>query len=88
MALVHLRITSVPVTAEIRADVLVNGHPVEGKRLTNIEIDGLSDHIDFSLAEQTLAASEVYRWVTEECGFDTDGEPTNLELLLEEYVTP
>lgn len=85
MALIHLKITPIEATAEIKAEILVNGASVDSKRLTNAEIDGLSDHIDFS-HEQSLDAREVYRWMLEECWFDTNGEQTNLELLLEEYV--
>lgn len=87
MALVHLRITYQPDMDCVKADLLVNGSREDGKNLTNTEMDGLSDHIDFTVPEQTLDARDVYRWVTEECWFDTNGEPTNLELLLEEYLS-
>lgn len=88
MALVHLNISYDAPTDYVKADIYINGQYVEGKNLTNVEMDGLSDHIDFTKGTQSLSAAEVYRWVTEECWFDTEGEPTNLELLLEEYVSP
>jgi hypothetical protein len=70
----------------MNADLFVNGNKEASKNLTNAEMDGLADHIDFSLTDQTLDAREVYRWVTEECWFDTNGEQTNLELMLEEHL--
>lgn len=89
MALVHLEISYKADTDEMKADIIVNGQRTDSKRLTNAEMDGLSDHIDFSAiteAPHVFPAQDVYRWVTEECWFDTNGEQTNLELMLEEYL--
>jgi hypothetical protein len=86
MALTQLQITYHPETDCVKAELILDGEHVEEKNLTNVEMEGLADFIDFELPTQILDAQEVYRWVTEECWFDTDGEPTNLELMLEEHL--
>lgn len=87
MASTQLQIMYRPETDCVKADILFEGEKIDGKTLTNAEMEGLADFIDFELPEQTLDAREVYQWVTEECWFDTNGEPTNLELMLEEHLT-
>jgi len=70
---------------DFEADFLVNGEVLEKKRITVDEYDGLLAVVDFDNLPVTLDAKELYdKWDT--LWFDTDGEPTNFEEILEELI--
>ena len=58
---------------------------VDSKTITVVEYDGLLDVIDFNSLPVTIDAQELHNDWGNLC-FDTDGEPTNFELMLDKLM--
>lgn len=67
------------------AEFLKDGEVVDRKVIPVVEYDGLLEVVDFENLPVMLDAQELYDdWGN--LWFDTDGEPTNFEEMLEELV--
>ena len=75
-------------TARYIADFIYDGDIVDSKALTQIEVDGLIDEINFGSLPSTVDAEALYETIGN-CFFDTEdeGQQTNFELMLQDLVT-
>jgi hypothetical protein len=67
------------------AEFLVGDDVVDYKAIPVVEYDGLLSVVDFEQLPVTLDAQELYDNWGDLC-FDTDGEPTNFEDMLDELI--
>jgi glutamate mutase epsilon subunit len=67
------------------AEFLVGEDVIDYKAIPVVEYDGLLDVVDFENLPVVLDAKELHNdWGN--LSFDTDGEPTNFEQMLDELI--
>jgi hypothetical protein len=62
-----------------------DGVTVDSKTITVVEYDGLLGMVDFNSLPVTIDAVKLYNEWDNLC-FDTNGEPTNFELMLDNLM--
>ena len=67
------------------AEFLVDGEAVDYKAIPVVEYDGLLSVVNFEELPVTLDAQELHDNWGDLC-FDTDGEPTNFEEMLDKLI--